>query len=713
MFRNTLILQRGRWIVVGGLCLAVTLALAGCGDPEPSLEPGKTPLDSAKAYIASIEAGDTSKILALLSPKLRAELESLAGNDSDKLAQYFKSNLKEAEEKYGILLKGQGRALNVKENGSHATVDIALVHDGKCTKCEPGTQPQPDWAPAGSVVQISPQTLEKQPDGKWLFGISTSSSPGFDTRTPAELPSEEPSDISEIGGTPGMPTTTQVLATPTPLPVPFTIKIFGMSGRGPALAETSVGDVSPLSSRNIAPLVVTISSQQLGDDLVISDGAPSNVAGLPPGDYTLHVEYPPYKPSEQTFTLERSRNVIDKQVISVTLSMDPPDVETLLRVDGGNDGLMDYRTGALVVAGEILGYRTTPEFRFLATGHGPWGSPEGYVSAFPDGQPTGNLTFANGDELPNSANFSPDFKRILYVSNKDFWIAEIDWATNKLRNERQLTSVSLFNSAELYWDASGKYVVTSGQGYRVDLDTGNVDQMETKAVKVYPEMLSPDRKTIAINDSLSRKEVRFYDIASGQTVIVSMNGEKWGDQEIWLNADQFVVGSAKELRVINRNGTVEKMMQVNGIGIKNYSSRTVYAHKRDGDPLVSTKCVINNERQVINTETGKITDLPEGTADVVWVDDVRALISRAKTNTTTLDDRGTWLFNSDDDSLTPLHNLPFENANAIALPDKNVALFVANRTLYRVNLDGTGLEQLTTTGDFNLMLVGKLNRVDF
>lgn len=571
-----------------------------------------------------------------------------------------------------------------------------IIALGLLTAC--GDAPVESGATPSGTVSTSPATV--------IVSIAPT--------LPPIMPPRDSTPTISFGGRISTPTEIAIVATSTPRPIPITIKVFGMSGKAPTLVEARIDGTSSIrydEDSSSSPPVLTISSQQLSDDLVITDNKSSTVEGLLSGDYIVRVEYPPYEQAEQKFTVQDTGKSTARQIISVTLSMDPPDVEALINV---GKGLMDYRTGKIEIFGGFSGYRSKPDFRFLNNDfltNGPR-----YVSTYPDGQPTGEIAFSNGDDLPKEVSFSPDFKKVIYKLDHDFWIAEVDWNSNRVQNERQLTSVALFNAVELYWDASGKYVVHKGTGYRINLETGQVDEIEVKGIVVYPEMVSPDRKTIATNANLNG-QVRFYDIASGQTTVVSMNGADWGDQELWLNNDQFVVGGRKGLRVINRNGTVEKLIDVDAIGIHNYSSWTVYGHERDGDPIVSTKCLINNERQVINTETGKITSLPAGTEDVVWVNDDTALLRREKTDNTTLDDRGTWLFRTADGadgSLTKLHNLPFERgANALPLPEKNLALFVANDTLYSVNLDGTNLKQLTTTGDFSLFLLGKLKEIDF
>jgi len=147
--------SRGLFFQLGILTLALAM-LTACGGP--SLDPGATPEDTAKAFIAAWEAKDAAHLDQLIEPGARQALGTLHS-----MGQW----LDQQANAYGSPVQGQGRVLHVNPNGNQADADIAVVYDCKSSNC---TAPvgQPDWVPKGNAVAAEHLSLKRQFDGKWL-----------------------------------------------------------------------------------------------------------------------------------------------------------------------------------------------------------------------------------------------------------------------------------------------------------------------------------------------------------------------------------------------------------------------------------------------------------------------------------------------------------------------------------------------------------------
>ncbi|MDQ2808374.1 MAG: hypothetical protein M3Z04_15885 [Chloroflexota bacterium] len=151
------------WPGALGTLLLLAGALTACGGP--STDPGGSAQDTAKAFIATWEAGDGARMEKLITPS-GLQLWALGGGSGSWLTGKTKY--------YGTVVKDKGQVLKLDEKDNLAQADVAVLYDCKSSDCHPALG-LPAWVPAGNTLSTQHLTLEKQPDGKWLISYFTDS----------------------------------------------------------------------------------------------------------------------------------------------------------------------------------------------------------------------------------------------------------------------------------------------------------------------------------------------------------------------------------------------------------------------------------------------------------------------------------------------------------------------------------------------------------
>jgi hypothetical protein len=409
-----------------------------------------------------------------------------------------------------------------------------------------------------------------------------------------------------------------------------------------------------------------------------------DVLAGPLGEYQLHIELPPYKPRDQTVTL-----VTNTQMVTVPMSMDPLNTEHLVQL---NRSFFNYETGQRVMTPTVmqignqafteelppLGVRSKAPLR-LMVGTAADQPQQVYLDN------TGETRFTlPGSKLAyDGFAFSPDLQRVLYTQNDDLWLATADWDTGQLLEARQVTNVGVFPSAgsgHIYWHPDGKHILVDRTDvYQVDLESGETVEAKIGWKDLFTRRMSPDGRTV-VGSSDADKGTYLYDIAANTKTL--LQGVGTSSDYVWLDNNRLALRINYHLWVVNRDGSGLRELENTKLNhIEGWSAHFV----------------MDDFGHLVNVETGNVTDQPAGIERFDWINDDTLLLSREQGGEATLEDRGTWLFKPQDGQLVKI--TPYPYSSALLLKDENLALFIANNNVWRVNLDGSGLTQLTQDGE--------------
>lgn len=450
---------------------------------------------------------------------------------------------------------------------------------------------------------------------------------------------------------------------PTEAPMQnFRLRVYGMNG------QTEVN-----SYGRKTPIQVTITGNSLKEPLTLDDYL---YGELPAGDYQVQVQAAPYQPATQTFTLKNKPG--GTQEFEITLAMAPLNPEGLYIV---GDQIIDAKTGKEVVnlenagAEEIIGMQSN-HTAFIARDMGYGGG--SYKAVYLDGTPAKQFVDNVGNPLRVQLNWAPNLKQVIFFDKSDLWLADVDWNAFQLKNTRRVTRVGVFDytsKEDIVWHPDGKHVVVQkDNGVWVNLDSGEVKDANIGWYNLFERRLSPDGTTVV---GASNKNAYVYDVATNtKTELTQIKG---GRDFCWLSNERVAIlmGNGQLWNVSRDGSQARQVVDTNDNDIRSCSEHFV----------------TTDHNRVIDMDSGAIvTTLPKDVRKLDWLDAETLWFTRDDNFTTKVEERGTWRMNARTNEMTRISPYLYEAIGKTQ--DGAQILFTANETLWRVNPDGTQLEEL-------------------
>jgi hypothetical protein len=323
---------------------------------------------------------------------------------------------------------------------------------------------------------------------------------------------------------------------------------------------------------------------------------------------------------------------------------------------------------------------------------------------------------------------STDHRRVIWIERGDFWRGEIDWATSKIVNRKQVTTVGSFNPLNkplLWW---GQLLFIWGNFdkekpiVRLDLATGEMTEMETYrtfqvlqdpqavATKVSPgvcRIVSPTPSLISSYDVRTGRASMFRNkyetLAPGrgrQDVLFGAPNAVWVDDETVYSFDPFGWIARLDLRSA-------RMEIVHKPAIAAYADPAAFTklvgmvpgtHLADvatGSGGGKESGPIIGKRYLMDVTTGERTPLPfDETAMGVWVDSTIYIYVQTKGG---LSGVGTWAYDRASNKSTRLIGVQCDLMRLLYLPKRKEVWAASQQSgvnLIRLKLDGTPSQNL-------------------
>ena len=285
----------------------------------------------------------------------------------------------------------------------------------------------------------------------------------------------------------------------------------------------------------------------------------------------------------------------------------------------------------------------------------------------------------NIDPAARSISFSPDARRVVFEKNSDLWIANVDWPAGALRNPRQLTHVGVFNGkTSSYWHGDSLLY----GAYRVSLTTESVSEAPVGWFRLEKRM-SPDGG--AVIGARTNNELYVYDVALGQATTL-MDGVNIRDY-LWLDTRRAVMIHGNRDVLLFDRGTGHATKVINGLNLQD----ELKAPSPDGRFVFVTEFMGQGRVLAIDTTTWTTTPISKDILGIEWLTPTTFLFKRNEP----IDKRGTWFF--DMAAKTERKISPYPWDSIAVLPSPGLVIFLANRNLWRVRINGSELTQLTAT----------------
>lgn len=517
---------------------------------------------------------------------------------------------------------------------------------------------------------------------------ATSTSPNPTTTVSATEPM--PLDIENITPSPPIQPTS-VTETSTPVPIYVLIDILSMNSTSPF-------------PRDLSAPIITITGSQLEEVISFEFTQRSRPIQLPAaGTYTFRFETNWYETSEKTITLTEPQTIVTS-----TMQMQPLDPTEWVVV--GNTPI-NVETGEQLphlwsrLDGHIMWSPATPT-RLLNYRVDPLNQAI-YEQFYADGSQLfqhGIYQQENGIELDlrtEAIIFDDSLQRAIYTNDNDLWLADMNWNENLLTGSQRITQLGLFDrTLNALW--FGDYVLADeNDGIHINLITGEFQESATRFYSLFPGgAIAPDWGVLLSpyeNFELGLSGVLWmYDVAANTIEIVS---DIPAGIPLWLDNERALVPAplnTGNLWLFDRPTKSVTLLSETVPGTLFAPSPTGnYVFVLGGDSFAQ-------EPSLYNVGSGKLISFKPKIDVADWITDSRVVFSRGGSfndSQTTLEDRGTWLYDASTNELIQL--TPFPYSELILIAEKEIAIFIANENLWRVDFDGSNLMQLTNSGDIN------------
>jgi hypothetical protein len=403
-----------------------------------------------------------------------------------------------------------------------------------------------------------------------------------------------------------------------------------------------------------------------------------------------------------------------------------------------DSGKMVSQTGAPDVSGTTRWIAGVTDRLFDAppAGYHPAGITAPGRIVMLDGSPP-QMPTLDGKMEQDSGNGPPfwtstDHRRVVWMERGDYWRGEIDWATMKVVNRKQVTSLGAFtpmNRPFLWW---GHLLMVWG-GFdkekpivRINLATGDVTEMETyRAMQVNLQggpsvsMVSPTAARIFV----PTESVLFcYDVRTGKPTMFRNKFENltigrsrailfipgtppiWTDDETVYSADNAGYLARLDFRN-SRMDILGTPPRIEGQVWTKTVARVPGTHLLDMAPLPNSSgktaapTLEPGKRFLWDVTTDKRTPLPfDENAMGTWVDSTTYLYVLTKGGLSTV---GTWVYDRTSNATKRLSANAVDLSRTVYLPTHKQAWAVSQQSggnLIRLHLDGAPSENLGSCG---------------
>jgi hypothetical protein len=316
-----------------------------------------------------------------------------------------------------------------------------------------------------------------------------------------------------------------------------------------------------------------------------------------------------------------------------------------------------------------------------------------------------------------------DHRRVVWMQGGDYWRGEIDWATAKVVNRKQLTQLGVFNPMTkplLWW---GHLLFVHGNFdkakpiVRINLASGEITELETyRAFVVQADgrlMVSPNAcRVICVTPSV----IYCYDVRTGRA---SMTRTKFEDlpstrgrqlfvglPPIWTDEDTIysLDGAGYLARIDLRNSRMDVLQEPPVIIQLEERAYTKVEGLVPGSHLIDiarmssggkSTHAIPRERFLFDVTNTQRTALPfDDSANGRWLDDSMFLYTKTQGGLSAV---GTWLYDRTANSHKRLTGVSIDYDRMAVLKKQKQIWAVsqqAGTSLIRMNLDGSGSQNL-------------------
>lgn len=238
-------------------------------------------------------------------------------------------------------------------------------------------------------------------------------------------------------------------------------------------------------------------------------------------------------------------------------------------------------------------------------------------------------------QMVNPPAFSPDFKRAVYVKNKDVWKAEIDWQKLTFANEHKVTTMGVF-----YDQHFSENVVLLTEKTLVVRNVNNLLRVDLESGKVAPSRLplkdiarrrSPDSKWVA---GWLGGQFYCYDVDADDSKTVTV-GRNELSEYLWLGNDKCLALAAGKT-VVAYNRPDNSLTEVTTLP---FSCFKMGEPSPDGRYLFAAGGIDGRNGALVELEKKAAVPV-KGGAGITWVSNDTFAFSR---NVPDSDLRGTWL----------------------------------------------------------------------
>jgi len=176
-----------------------------------------------------------------------------------------------------------------------------------------------------------------------------------------------------------------------------------------------------------------------------------------------------------------------------------------------------------------------------------------------------------------------------------------------------------------------------------------------------------------------------YDVALGQATTL-MDGVNIRDY-LWLDTRRAVMIHGNRDVLLFDRGTGHATKVINGLNLQD----ELKAPSPDGRFVFVTEFMGQGRVLAIDTTTWTTTPISKDILGIEWLTPTTFLFKRNEP----IDKRGTWFF--DMAAKTERKISPYPWDSIAVLPSPGLVIFLANRNLWRVRINGSELTQLTAT----------------
>lgn len=328
--------------------------------------------------------------------------------------------------------------------------------------------------------------------------------------------------------------------------------------------------------------------------------------------------------------------------------------------------------------------------------------------------------------------FSPDLKTILYVKGGDIWVANVNYQTGKSYNDKQLTQLGIFPSDVKVINWFENNVIFGIQPkYQINIVSGEISEVEKYRNEIrfnpyvgnylgdnYPgNHVSPNRRYCIVanreqpssildmkNLSIKNINISFYEsdcswLSDSIALVLTKIDEKFQFYKLDCNTGKAtnVLADIPESFVSERfhyettyyERNVPKNISPNSTYIMlPFYDKDFDVQDRLHDNAELMIFNLKNNQEVIKSEV-RFNAYDGNSGYYEWISDDSFIYSKAGN----ISSQGTWIYNLKKREHKRI--TPFILQNAIVLPDAGKILFIANRYLYKMDINGNNLEQIS------------------